>query len=554
MRILTALLLGVLAAPAAALEQPNGVVIPTPPISCAGGNPGGLAAIFACQCLTPGTCNIGAACPGGSTSCDDGQNGTCETTIWHNVNDDPCIPSNRSGLDPVAEAAVTPSTFRPTCPLTFVVASRGTAMFKNAFGWYNATGAAPDPSDLHVMLDCNAAAGASVVLDLRNEPDYAGGDVGFFLLTPESHSQPLSCAGGDCCPTLARLAAGEGYLYFSEPQFNPDQAGQDSFIHLITYNSHITPRKFYFAWEDIYGGSDNEFTDLVTSVEGVECSGAGEPCDTGNAGVCSYGVTSCATGTVTCTQVYQSGAEACDGLDNDCNGIIDDGATCPAPQVCHEGRCVPRCTVGGEFDCPSPLSCDTTTGFCNEPDCVGVTCPANTVCRGGDCVGGCDGVVCPHGQSCRLGACIAPCEGVTCEPGDVCAEGLCVAGCAQCGGILCSTPLRCDLTSGACYDPSCPDGCPDGTYCDQGECRDSCTGATCPAGQLCAGGRCLLPGESADGGLPGADAGNDGPDLGGHLTPSGSAGCSCRAAAGAPGVALAVWLAMVAVLLRRRGG
>jgi MYXO-CTERM domain-containing protein len=557
MRHLMPLFLLALAAPAAALTQPNGVVIPTPPVYCSGGSPGGLGALFACQCLTPGTCNIGAACPGGSTSCDDGQNGTCETTIWHDVNDNSCIPSNLSGLDPVAEASVTPATFRPTCPLTFTVTSRHEAMFKNAFGWYNVSGSRPDVSDLHVMLDCSAPEGAEVVLDLRNEPDYAGGDVGFFIVTPESHTQPLSCARGDCCATLSRLGQNEGYVYYSESQHNPDHVGANSIIHLLIYNSHITARKFYFAWEDIHGGSDNEFMDLVTSVEGVECSGAGVACDTGLPGACSYGVTTCATGTVTCTQVYQAGTEVCDGLDNDCDGVIDDGAMCPDGQVCQEGRCVPHCTVGGEFDCPNGMTCNPASGFCREEGCAEFQCPPNTICRNGQCIGGCDDVVCPTGQSCRLGFCVAPCAGVSCGPGEVCAEGLCVAGCAECGGILCNLPLRCDTATGGCYDPSCPDGCPTGTHCDQGTCVDNCVGAVCPGGQTCVAGSCVQPGAGGrDGGLaPGNDGSDstDGPDLGNHLTPQdGAAGCGCRAAGASPGLAALALLALALVLARRR--
>jgi hypothetical protein len=36
--------------------------------------------------------------------------------MWHSWNDDSCIPSNVSGLDPYAEAATVPETFHPTCP------------------------------------------------------------------------------------------------------------------------------------------------------------------------------------------------------------------------------------------------------------------------------------------------------------------------------------------------------------------------------------------------------------------------------------------------------
>src|SRR5690242_1349746 len=116
-----------------ALTQPNGQTIPNPVIECDGGKPGGLGVAFACACDQPGICNLGAACPGGSTSCDDGKHANCESTVWHNVNDDACIPSNLSGLDPVKEASTTPETFAPTCPLTFNVLTRGSAMFGDAF-------------------------------------------------------------------------------------------------------------------------------------------------------------------------------------------------------------------------------------------------------------------------------------------------------------------------------------------------------------------------------------------------------------------------------------
>ncbi|HQP36030.1 MAG TPA: hypothetical protein PLI95_12660, partial [Polyangiaceae bacterium] len=85
--------------PAAAVTQP-GDTKPIPyDMGCASGKPAGLLATFACVCDQPGVCNIGDPCSGGSTSCDDGQNGTCESTIWHEYNDNTCIPSNHSGLD-----------------------------------------------------------------------------------------------------------------------------------------------------------------------------------------------------------------------------------------------------------------------------------------------------------------------------------------------------------------------------------------------------------------------------------------------------------------------
>src|SRR5690606_35463291 len=130
-----------------------------------------------------------------------------------------------------------------------------------------------------------------------------------------------------------------------------------SFIHLVVFDSRITPRKFYFAWEDIFGGSNNDFTDLVTSVDGVECSGGGTPCDTGQPGTCSQGLQACRAGVLECVPLTSPVSEQCDGLDNDCDGITDEEATCPSGEVCSGGRCLPHCELGEEFQCPAFSEC-----------------------------------------------------------------------------------------------------------------------------------------------------------------------------------------------------
>ncbi len=52
---------------------------------------------------------------------------------------------------------------------------------------------------------------------------------------------------------------------------------------------------------------------------------AGQDCTTGQPGVCSAGVKVCSAGSLTCQPKQQPSAEACDGLDNNCNGAVDEG-------------------------------------------------------------------------------------------------------------------------------------------------------------------------------------------------------------------------------------
>ena len=547
--------LAIALAPAVAVAdvtQPDGTTVPSPAVGCFGGKPGGLGAVFACSCAIGNTlCNIGKPCPGGSSSCDPGKNGTCEARLWHQANDDPCIPSNHDGLDPVKDAGTAPETFRPVCGLSFSVLARD-AKFKNAFGWYNASKGKPDSSDLHLLLDCNAALKKEALLQLTDHPAYKGGEIGFFLVTPESHSASGECASGDCCATVARALKGEGRIYYSEAKHNPDNSGPGSYIHLLIYESKIAQNKFFFAWEDTFGGSTDEFTDLVTSVSGIACAGAGERCDTGKPGICGVGVTRCAAGgSKTCIASSEPLAEVCDGLDNDCDGAVDEDAPCDGANVCHLGSCVPHCKANQEFACQIGFECDVDSGICVDALCKNVTCVAGELCKGGVCGGGCSGVICPPGQECQGGACVDLCAGKSCQAGEVCRLGVCIPDCTKCGGITCSGALECDSASGQCVDPSCGSPCPAGTHCEAGQCVDDCKGVVCPGGGSCSAGKCLPPGVTgatgngtSDGGA--SAAGGDG--AGGFEA---SDGCACSTEGSWTDGWLAVLLALLALVCRR---
>ncbi|MFO0755378.1 MAG: DUF4114 domain-containing protein [Byssovorax sp.] len=393
-------------------------------------------------------------------------------------------------INAVLDAADVPETFNPTCNLTFNLISRGNAAFKNVFGWYNVTGQKPDFNDLHVLIPCDAQPPVSFPLAIKADPAYLGGEVGFFLITPEGK------------PDLCASKSNVGYIYYSQKAFNPDNTGPNSYIHLAIYDSKALPKSFYFAWEDLYSGGDNNFTDFVARVDGITCTGGGGMCETGQPGVCNDGTEQCQNGMLTCVQSTQPSTEKCDGLDNDCNGTTDEGDICPAGKVCDKATCVPKCN-GGEFTCAADEVCDEN-GYCVDPACANVNCPSGQKCIAGMCKGPCDGVTCPHGQVCRVGACVDPCAGLSCDPSQVCVAGACVDNCS-CAG--CPMGESCQADGICLSDPCVGKQCGPGEYCAMdGTCTDACSGAVCPAGEVCQMGQCV-PGPMGTGGMGGAGGG-----------------------------------------------
>jgi hypothetical protein len=328
---------------------------------------------------------------------------------------------------------------------------------------------------------------------------------------------------------------------------------------------------------------------------GVACGNPQPPC--------SEGVTVCGGGKIVCDSPTTPSKEICDGIDNDCNGVPDDGIAAGAkcdmaydtavfPGARDKGPCkqgVLRCDGAGNMVCtggigPVPELCNGVDDDCNgvvddvttasEPQlskpcdvpsggppckagalgcfggvlvCLGAVGTFAEVCNGqdDDCNGTADdGAKCPAGYDCTSGGCYATCD---------------VEASAPCpGGYLC--------VGGHCKPSDC--ACDKCQKCANGKCVDFCSDVACPTGWKCACGACVAeagPDAGVDGGSDaGSDGGSEAGDGGlepGTGTPSAdSGGCGCAVPGEGPPTPTLLVLAGVALTLgalrraARKGG
>ncbi|MHC4815653.1 MAG: MopE-related protein [Planctomycetota bacterium] len=234
------------------------------------------------------------------------------------------------------------------------------------------------------------------------------------------------------------------------------------------------------------------------------CNGLDDNCDgqiDEGAGNTCTDYSNC-TNYVTCAACPPTPAESCDNVDNDCNGTVDDNVPGEgAPCGSGVGECTPgqRQCEAGQWNCVggtggSAEVCDGLDNDCNgaiddnvpgEGDpcgsAVGECEPGQNKCQNGQWI--CTGGVGPQPEICdgKDNNCDGTADELAECPGESeCVEGVCVLPCGV-GEFVCPGGTEC--IDGYCMPGECD--CTNTQNCVNGNCVEKCTGVVCEDYEKC---------------------------------------------------------------------
>ncbi|MHC4836688.1 MAG: MopE-related protein, partial [Planctomycetota bacterium] len=307
---------------------------------------------------------------------------------------------------------------------------------------------------------------------------------GALICQPDAMAAPEQCNGSDDdCDGIVDEGDPGGAL----DCVIPDQRGVCGLGRTACEASEVVCRPINEAEEELCDGIDNDCDGMADEGD----PGAGVACDTGFLGACSAGLRVCDAGGLVCVQQVDGTDEVCDGVDNDCDGSVDEGDL-GVGGICATGQ-RGACAAG-------TLSC-----LGGMASCIADNNPSEEVCDALD--NDCDGAV-DEGLRNACGDCGSEdevpdercdgedndCDGVVdegdlCAAGEVCEAGVCADPCVanecQQDGLVCNGL--------ACLTPCQAADCPAGWGCEAetGVCLDPCEGRNCAPGQVCHLGECV---------------------------------------------------------------